>query len=177
MKIKLNLEKTKVMIVNFSREKEFNITLKVNDQEIETVNKVKLLGTILTSDLKWNETVQYIIRRANSRMIILRKISQFTKKLDDLKQIYISFIRSIIEQSCQVWNFSLTNENSEDLERIQKNALKIILGNNYKNYETALRIMNLEDLRTRRDILCKKFAENCTRYENTKQMFSKKYLL
>ena len=45
------------------------------------------------------------------------------------------YIRSILEQSCVVWNNSLTTENSKDLERIQKAT---VLGKQYNNYEEAL---------------------------------------
>ena len=88
-----------------------------------------------------------------------------------MKIIYISYIRSILEQSCQVWNFSLTEENEKDLERVQKNAFQIILGGKYTTYESALNILNLNDLKARRDYLCKKFAIKCTENKNTKNMF------
>ena len=66
-------------------------------------------------------------------MVLLRKIFEFDYKIEDMKTIYIAYIRSISEQSCQVWHHSLSEENSSDLERTQKDALKIILGYNYKS--------------------------------------------
>ena len=65
-------------------------------------------------------------------MVLLRRVAEFTTSIKDLKTIYIMYIRSILEQSCVVWHSSLSNQNSEDLERIQKSALKIILGTKYK---------------------------------------------
>ena len=50
------------------------------------------------------------------------------------------YIRSILEQSCQVWHHSLTEENKNDLERIQKSALKIIFNESKLDYEEALKI-------------------------------------
>ena len=41
---------------------------------------------------------------------------------------------------------SLTEENKTDLERVQKTATKIILGERYKNYEQALTELDLETL-------------------------------
>ena len=43
------------------------------------------------------------------------------------------YIRSILEQSCTVWNSGLTEENVKDIERVQKSALKLILAEKYKN--------------------------------------------
>ena len=46
-------------------------------------------------------------------------------------KIYILYIRSILEQSCQVWHYSITEEEKSDLERVQKIAYRIILGDSY----------------------------------------------
>ena len=91
----------------------------------------------------------------------------------DLVNIYVLYVRSILEQSCQVWSSSLTVENFHDLERVQKNALKIILQEDYENYSSALTITGLDTLFTRRDDLCLKFARSCTKNEKTAYMFPK----
>ena len=78
-----------------------------------------------------------------------------------------------MEQSCVVWNSSITEENCNDLERIQKAALRIIMGKNYINYKNALLKADLEPLKIRRDKLCKTFAEKClqSEHESTIKMF------
>ena len=58
-------------------------------------------------------------------------------------QIYISYIRSILEQSSTVWHSSLTQEDVDDLERVQKSAMRIILQEDYNTYEKALEILQL----------------------------------
>ena len=57
-------------------------------------------------------------------MQLLRKLSGFGAPISDLKIVYITFIRSVCEQSSSVWHSGLTQQNEEDLERIQKIALK-----------------------------------------------------
>ena len=52
MKMKLNVKKTKNMIFNFSKKKQFVTCLSVNEERLEVVIETKLLETILTSDLK-----------------------------------------------------------------------------------------------------------------------------
>jgi hypothetical protein len=64
-------------------------------------------------------------------------VATFGTAQDELKDVYVLFIRSLLEQSATVWYSSLTEENRNDLERIQKTAVKIILGDRYKNYEQA----------------------------------------
>ena len=85
--------------------------------------------------------------------------------------IYILYIRSLIEKCCQVWHSSLTQEDSEHLERIQKVALKIILGINYNSYEQALTKVDLQNLSERRDELCLRFAKKCVKSDKTQDMF------
>ena len=91
---------------------------------------------------------KYIIfkKKANSRLLLLRKASEYTNSNDDLKSIYISHIRSILEQSCVVWDMSLTEENKNDLERTQKSFAKLVLNEDYKNYKNALFLLKLQTL-------------------------------
>ena len=81
------------------------------------------------------------------------------------------FVRSLLENSCTVWHSSLTRENREDLERIQKCAVKIILKDSYTTYENALLRLDLDTLEDRRKDLCKKIALRCIKNPKTKNMF------
>ena len=104
-------------------------------------------------------------------MQLLRKIPGFGASPEDMRQIYITFIRSLLEQSCVVWHSSLTEEDSTKLERVQKVALRIILKENYLNYENALEKTGLENLKERREDLCMKFAQSCLKKPFTDSMF------
>ena len=119
-------------------------------------------------DLK---NTKFLIQKANSKMRLLHKLVGFGIDKEDLKIIYILYIRSHLEQSCQVWHSSLTLENITDMERVQKNALKIILQEEYSNYAHALEVLGLESLFDRRESLCLSFAKKCTR-SNNKQICS-----
>ena len=99
-------------------------------------------------------------------MVILRKRSEFCAPREDMKTIYVSYIRSILEQSSVVWHTSLTLQNQEDLTRIQKSACRIILKHKYTTYQKALEVLDLEDLSARRDKLCKSFARKCSKNTN-----------
>ena len=84
----------------------------------------------------------------------------FTKSIEDKREIYIMYIRSILEQSCIVWHSSLTEENGLDLEIVKKAAIRFILGKKYVNYEDELLRANIESLKERRKKLCKAFETN-----------------
>ena len=114
-----------------------------------------------------------IVKKANARMQLLRKVVSFGASENDLKTVYISFIRSLLEQSATVWNSSLTQKNIEDLERIQKTAFKVILQNKYKNYRNALNKLEMSTLVERREELCLNFAIKCTKHKHLQKMFPK----
>ena len=95
-------------------------------------------------------------------------------KLIDLKRIYILQVRSKLEQSAVLWHSSITKECSDKLERVQKSALKVILGSSYTTYSDALKQLKLQSLKERRRSLCLKFAEKCLRTDKFKPMFPKK---
>ena len=60
--------------------------------------------------------------------------------------IYILCIWSFLEQSCQVWHYTITEEEFTDLEQAQKVACHIILKNDYRGYDQALQVLELDTL-------------------------------
>ena len=71
---------------------------------------------------------------------------------------------------------SLTSENRQELERVQKAALKVILKSDYNNYENALKMSGLQSLDDRREVMSLKFAKNCLKNANFKKLFPKNVL-
>ena len=104
-------------------------------------------------------------------MQLLHAASWYTNSKVDLKSLYLTFIRSVLEQSAVVWHSSLKKKNKKDLERVQKAAVRVIMGNNYTNYQNALKELNLETLEKRRKQLCFKFAKNCLKNDKVKDLF------
>ena len=77
-------------------------------------------------------------------MQLLHNVAKFSTERNDLKSIYMSYIRPILEQSAAVWHSSLSKENIRDLERVKKSAIRIIMGKNHLNYETSLEKLGLK---------------------------------
>ena len=81
-KMELNEKKTKSMIFNFSKKRQFTTKLKVNE----------------------------LTKKAYKRMQLLHAASWYTNSKVDLKSLYLTFIRSVLEQSAVVWHSSLKKE-------------------------------------------------------------------
>ena len=58
-----------------------------------------------------------------------------------------------------------------DIERVQKAALHIIMGENYVSYRTALQSCNLTSLESRREKLCVKFASRAAKHPKHSSWF------
>ena len=170
-KMELNQKKSQAMIFNFSSKYQFSSRTLIDSATVDVVRETKLLGVMINDRLSWDSNTSYLVKRANSRMRLIHQLVDFCVPQDDLVHIYILYVRSILEQSCQVWHSSLTLENFHDLERVQKNALKIILQDSYENYSKALEITGLSTLFERRSKLCLKFAKSCLKHDQMKKMF------
>ena len=83
-------------------------------------------------------------------MSILYKLYQFYVPVEALINIYILYIRYVLQQSVVVWHSSITKGKQMDIERDQKYALRIILIDNYDHYQNALELCNLVSLYFRR---------------------------
>ena len=70
-KMVLNPKKTKNIIFNFTKNNQFATNIQLKGEKIDTVEETKLLGTIITSDLKWKRNTEEIVKDANKRMRIL----------------------------------------------------------------------------------------------------------
>ena len=92
-------------------------------------------------------------------MQLLRKVWSFGSSCHEMVQLWKVFCRSILEQSCVLWDSGLTQENRNNLERTHKTFLKLILEEDYKNYENALQVSQLETLDKRRKDLTLRFAQ------------------
>ena len=89
---------------------------------------------------------------------MIRRLKKLGVNTQELLDIYHKQVRSVLELAVPVWQPGLTQQEVEQIERVQKCALHIIMGDNYKDYSNALQTLNCETLNTRRVRLCEKFA-------------------
>ena len=158
-KMKLNSAKTKLMLFNPCRTKDFMPEIEIDKTRLDLVEQTKLLGVVLTSNLSWEENTQYISERCNSKIWMLKRPKNLGANQDDLLDVFFKQIRSVAEFAAPVWNSSLTGEQVASIERIKKTVLHVILGDEYKSYNSALKGLGLEKLLDRRRKICTKFAK------------------
>ena len=167
----LNKAKTKYMVINYTKNFQFNTRIYLENTLLEEVQECQLLGLTLTNDLSWYKNTQKIVKKANVRMIIIHKLYEFNLPVEEMITIYILFIRSMVEYACVVWHSSITEEEITDIERVQKTALRIILREDYMDYNSALATTGLDSLKDRRTQLCVTFAKKCVKSEQNRHLF------
>ena len=100
------------------------------------MTSAKLLGLNISNDLKWNVHVLELVKRASCRLYFLRQLKRSQIIPAELILFYITCIRG------------------EDLERLQKRALRIIYPG--MSYNQALEFSRLPTLFKRREEISSK---------------------
>jgi len=91
-----------------------------NFQPIDRVEDFKLLGVWVSANLTWNKHVDQIISKATSRLYFLKQLRKASAPPEDMLLFYTSVIRSVLEYAAPVWHSSLTAEQKDSLESVQK---------------------------------------------------------
>ena len=175
--MKLNTNKSKYMIINFTDNYQFNTRLEIAGKQVQEVTQARLLGVQIENTLSWQSNTNLIVQKAYKRMSMLHKLYSFAIPVPDLIDVYTLYIRSVLESSAVVWHSSLTVGQELELERVQKVALKIILKDQYESYNHALKLADLPTLKDRRVQLCTKFATKCIKSNRNQDMFPRKKVI
>ena len=133
--------------------------------------EMKILGVVVRSDLKWSSNTKYIVEKGYSRLWMLRRLKNHGAGPDDLKDVYIKQVRSVLELAVPAWHPGLTQSDSQDIERVQRAAFYIILAANYNSYNSALETLQLDRLAARREALCLKFGKKAVQNEKHSNWF------
>ena len=100
--VDFNPKKTKALIIsNNTNIPELDI--RVNDESVELVDNHKHLGVTLASGRNWTVHIENIATSALKQVNVLRKL-KFTLSKQALSNIYLTFIRPVLEYACEVWD-------------------------------------------------------------------------
>ena len=107
---------------------------------------------------------QCIVKKASARLQLIAKAATYTRNQSELKSIYKTHIRSILERSSCVWNSRLTEENKTVLLRVQKAVLRIIMGRDCTDYKNALEVLKFKNFKIEKTLdKNKHIIKTCTK--------------
>ena len=89
---------------------------------------------------------------------MLKRLKNLGASTNQLIDVFVKQIRSVLELAVPVWHSSLTLANKASIRRVEKASLQMILEDSYTSYSAACQETNLLTLEARRVKLCQKFA-------------------
>ena len=166
----VNHQKTKVML--FARHKNFDFVPELQfleNQNIEVVEEMKIVGYILRSDLKTCSNTAMIIKKAYGRMWIVRRLKALGATRARLIDVLQKQVLSVLNLGVPAWDCLLTEEEKDDFERVLKTGLRIIWGQNYTSFEEILGEANLRTMRQVRSRIVNKFVRKSIKHNKFKK--------
>ncbi len=123
--VSFNPNKTEAMILTL-RQLDRPLNLNFQNTPITFVDDHKHLGLTLSSNGKWHTHIQHIINSTARVLGIMRNL-KFKISRQSLNQIYISYMRPILEYASSVWD-GCTEYEKDSLETNQNEAARIVTG-------------------------------------------------
>ena len=109
--LKLNTGKYKFMLFSPTIKYDFVPELEINGKELDTMeDMLEMLGIVLSNDLSWGPNTDNMIMKAYKRIWMIKHLKNRVANLDDLTDVYIKQIRSVLEFGVPVWNCGLNHD-------------------------------------------------------------------
>ena len=121
--VSFNPTKTEAMLFSRKLNRPHHPPIFMQNHQITEVDSHKHLGLYLSNDCTWHKHINYITEKAWTRINIMRCL-KFKLGRKSLEQIYLVFIRLLLEYGDIIWDNCLQSEKQE-LEKIQIEAARI----------------------------------------------------
>lgn len=123
-KLKLNVSKTKCMVIGYTSML-MNPHIKINNDEIECVKSIKYLGVIIDSKLNFNEHCDYVCKKIAKKLAFLGRIRSKVSKACAIN-IYNTIILPHFNY-CSTILFLCNQQQLQRLQILQNRGMRIIL--------------------------------------------------
>ena len=134
--MKINTEKTKVVLFNTARKYDFMPQLTIDGvTHLEVVEEFRLLGIHFMSNMSWQANIDSMCQKGFSRLWMLKRLKKLGASQSEIIDVYFKQIRCILELAVAVWTPGLTKGESYQIERVQKCALHVVMGDSYNSYD------------------------------------------
>jgi len=128
----MNIDKCHLLI---SKEYE-NISIIINDINIQCQKSAKLLGIIIDNKLSFQEHINELCKKASLKLHALARISDYMNQ-DKLRVLMKAFIESQFCYCSLLWMFHSRALNNK-INKLHKRALRLVYKNNNLSFEELL---------------------------------------
>ncbi len=98
----------------------------IMNSTVTAVESFRFLGTTISQELKWDNHIDSIVKKAQQRLYFLHQLRKFNLPQKLLIQFYSAIIESVLCTSITVWLSSATKYDLSRLQRVVQNAERII---------------------------------------------------
>ena len=141
--LKLNTTQTKELMFGGGRTTRPPRPMFVDNQEVAIVKSFKYLGTLLDESQSFCDHVDYVYKKAQQRLFLLRKLKGFDVSQHILQLVYRGLIESILSFNVITWCGNVSAKNKIKLARVF-NTANTVIGNERKYlssiYNAALKM-------------------------------------
>ena len=112
---------------------------------LEYAHSEKDLGVMINIKLNWDEQRSALLRRARSRLGLLKRVAFFSRSKAQKRALYLAITRSQFEHCCSIWR-PVAKSAIDQFESVQKSGVKYILneeGIDYSRNDYLTRLKNL----------------------------------
>ena len=164
----LSPKKCRELIINFLQFQPAPVSeLQLMGSAIKRVHSYKILGVHVSDDLTWNTHIDYLFKKVNRRLYVLRILKKSGVALDDFVKIFRALVRSELEYASSAWaSAALPEYLGNIIESVQRKALRIMPPD--LSYAEALHRTSLQSLSEGRAEACCKFLFRSQEQEHMK---------
>ncbi|KAI3355023.1 hypothetical protein L3Q82_017847 [Scortum barcoo] len=105
--LRLNVNKTREMVIDFRRKKMPSQPLRIRGEVVEEVEDYKYLGVVIDNRLDWKSNTEAVYKKGMSRLYFLRKLRSFNVGSRMLEIFYQSVVASAIFFAAVCWGSSI----------------------------------------------------------------------
>ena len=93
---------------------------------VKRVSSIEYLGVILNNSLTWDDHVDALIKKLNSRLYCLRKMSNFNVRPEILEMFYTATISGVWRYCLICWGGNVIKSEKDRIDGIRKKAERVI---------------------------------------------------
>ena len=154
----VNCGKIQLLVISPSNGCTSSTRIVVNGETICSVDEMKLLGFHISSELGVSLHIRNLRARFRGRFWSLIHLRRAGVNGVELFGLYTVFIRPIIEANSVVYHSQLSRSECRDIERLQKQVVKLCFGFTI-SYNEAATAYGFKTLEERREIAVEKFVK------------------
>ena len=122
-RVQPNADEYKELRIFFAKEQRVFDPVIIEGKKVELVTSTKLLGLTMANDLRWNDYVTEITKKASKRLYFLLLLPNSVRAgvpKQDLALFYASCVRSVVDYAAPVFFNGLPQYLKKELVRLEK---------------------------------------------------------